>query len=89
MICRSTGIIRGWSDAQHRFQLVLKQCCKTSGRFFCPFPFNITRSKNMLEMEIKSNIVCSRESALAIVVNTFNVNRNTTALEIVRGESEA
>ena len=41
----------------------------------------------MLEMEIKSNIVCSRESALAIVVNTFNVNRNTTALRNrTRGE---
>ena len=38
-------------------------------------------------MEIKSNIVCSRESALAIVVNTFNVNRNTTALRNrTRGE---
>lgn len=61
-----------------RFQLLLKQCCKTSGRFFCPFHFNITRSKNMLEMEIKSNIVCSRESALTFVVNVFNENRNTT-----------
>ena len=41
----------------------------------------------MLEMEIKSNIFCSRESALAFVVNTFDVNRNTTALRNrTRGE---
>ena len=41
----------------------------------------------MLEMEIKSNIFCSRESVLAFVVNTFNVNRNTTALRNrTRGE---
>lgn len=38
-------------------------------------------------MEIKSNIVCSRESTLAFVVNTFDVNRNTTALpNRTRGE---
>lgn len=41
----------------------------------------------MLVMEIKSNIVCSRESPLTFVVNTFDVNRNTTALRNrTRGE---
>ena len=60
------------------FSTCFETMLQSKWQVFCPFHFNVTSSKNMLVMEIKSNIVCSRESALTFVVNTFNVNRNTT-----------